>query len=903
MRKVFRGALLVAISGAMVGGFSACKDTQDDYRYEIEQEFTQKLKDTNTSLEELRDAQTAELNKAINNLLAQIDQCNCNPQDIVDLNNAVAALRETLGDSENPAEGTIADKITATNNAVSDLQTQVAEFTNNYASKEDLANYASKEDLEKYATQDQLAAYAKVEDLNNLNTQLTQLEAGISEKIQEALNAALANYATTAYVDSTATAVKDEAKANLDSVASVLRQEAKITSDKLNALVGDYEGTLGDLIDAYKAADKDLQDQIDALDKRITANTKAIEAVESKLAKLVTSVLVQGAYNRFTGAFALPTNIQSNILCAYYGQTDTDIEFPSSQTGNLVNQSGGFTSADITFLKNTGLENTLKLTNGAMIVGDEGNAGKLYITVNPTAVDFDGLSFDLVNSLDEKSGITLSSIQPSTDKLTFGYSRGASANGFYEATATLKKEDISKAKVNVNKSALVSAVKDLYQNKTAANFTNIASTLYNQVNNVLDANAVKAAWTNEDGSANSVYSQYGIAAFAFKPLSFAFDPSFSYTIPNIDFNLPSLDDIKFDFDLGDLDLNLDFDLTFDLNFNLDDFNISVGEISLGEITLDGVNPTVEVTFEYDYPIFEETTIGSGENATTILTVAKDENGNDRSEVHTGSATVSLEDFMADLSDSMSKSINDQISKALSDMIDDLNSSLKEQIKTQLLDQISSTLNNEISSKLNEQINNMATDLNNSINDLLGDLSSEINNQISSTLSNYQSYLDKLQSLIDRVNNVINRVNNINVGDKIHTYLQATLVYEGNSGKYARVSSMKSAPTVFKVSGGNAIILHPTSLSAEIIAPAYKKFVGVTNVFKNSDLSKSAQGGDANCLAAAKSANSAKYIDEVIDGSRYGVPFVGQAGYTYEIAYAALDFQGKVSMRKYYIRVI
>jgi hypothetical protein len=134
-------------------------------------------------------------------------------------------------------------------------------------------------------------------------------------------------------------------------------------------------------------------------------------------------------------------------------------------------------------------------------------------------------------------------------------------------------------------------------------------------------------------------------------------------------------------------------------------------------------------------------------------------------------------------------------------------------------------------------------------------------------------------------------------------LQATLVYEGNSGNYARVSSMKSAPTVFKVSGGNAIILHPTSLSAEIIAPAYKKFVGVTNVFKNSDLSKSAQGGDANCLAAAKSANSAKYIDEVIDGSRYGVPFVGQAGYTYEIAYAALDFQGKVSMRKYYIRVI
>ncbi len=899
MRKVFRGALIVAISGAMVGGFSACKDTQDDYRYEIEQEFTQKLKDTNTSLEDLRNAQTAALNEAINNLLAQIDQCNCNPQDIVDLNNAIEALKKTLGDTDGLGDGaTIADKVTATNNAVTDLQKEVAEFSNNYASKSDLANYASKEDLEKYATQDQLAAYAKVEDLNNLNKKLTELEAGISETIQEALNTALANYATTAYVDSTATAVKDEAKANLDSVASVLRQEAKITSDKLNALVGDYEGTLGDLIDAYKAADKDLQDQIDALDKRITANTKAIEAVESKLAKLVTSVLVQGAYNRFTGAFALPVNIQSNILCAYYGQTDTDIEFPSSQTGNLVNQSGGFTSADITFLKNTGLENTLKLTNGATIIGDEGNAGKLYITVNPTAVDFDGLSFDLVNSLDEKSGITLSSIQPSTDKLTFGYSRGASANGFYEATATLKKEDISKAKINVNKSALVSAVKDLYQNKTAANFSNIASTLYSQVNSVLDANAVKAAWTNEDGSANSVYSQYGIAAFAFKPLSFAFDPSFSYTIPNyFDFNLPSLDDIKFDFDLGDLDLNLDFDISFDLNFDLDDFKIEIGKIELGSIDLSGVNPTVEVSFSYDYPKFEKDPV-SGE-----YVIVQDENGEMVMEDKEGHTTVDLTNFMSDLSKEMGDAINDQINTAISSMIADLNTSLKEQIKTQLLDQLSEKLNEQIASSINEQINNMATDLNNSINDLLGDLSSEINNQISSTLSNYQSYLDKLQSLIDRVNRVINRVNNINVGDKIHQYLQATLVYEGNSGNYARVSSMKSAPTVFKVSGGNAIILHPTSLSAEIIAPAYKKFVGVTNVFKNSDLSKSAQGGDANCLAAAKSANSAKYIDEVIDGSRYGVPFVGQAGYTYEIAYAALDFQGKVSMRKYYIRVI
>ena len=33
----------------------------------------------------------------------------------------------------------------------------------------------------------------------------------------------------------------------------------------------------------------------------------------------------------------------------------------------------------------------------------EGNAGKVYLTVNPSATDFTGAQFSLVNSLDEES--------------------------------------------------------------------------------------------------------------------------------------------------------------------------------------------------------------------------------------------------------------------------------------------------------------------------------------------------------------------------------------------------------------------------------------------------------------------------------------------------------------------
>jgi hypothetical protein len=909
MRKVFRGALVVAISGAMLGGFSACKDTQDDLLYETQLEFTQKLKDQNTALDELRESQAAALAEAINNLKKEINSCNCNPQDLVDLRNAISALESKLDDKT----GTLGSQITNINTEVTNLQQALADLTNslaNYATKDDLNNYATKDDLNNYASKADLQD--AVDTLNKLNQDFTALQAGLSQQIQDAINDALTNYATVAQLEDSIQSVRDEAKENLDNAVAILNEEnQKVakklddlieeynkTANKLDTFLGDYTGTLGDLISAYEAADKELQDQIDALSTRVEANEKAIEAVKKQLAKLVTSVIVQGTYNPLIGSFTLPANVQSNVLCAFYGETDNDIEFPSTLTGNLVDQAARLSAGDIKLLEETGLDSKLQIINGTKLLGGEGNAGKIYVTVNPTAVDFEGLSFDLVNSLDEKAGITLSSLTPSKDKLTFGYSRGEAANGFYEAKATLKEADINKAKLSFNKSALVAAVKDLYQNKTAAKLTTVVGALYDAVNDNLDRNAVKASWTNE-GTANSVYSQYGVAAFAIKPLSYAFDPSVSYTIPNISLNIPSLDDFKFEFNLGELNLDFNFDLSFDLNFDLNDFEITIGEIELGSIDLSGVNPTVEVKFEYDYPVFEEKTI-AGE---TILVVAKDENDKDKTEVHEGTATVSLDNFMSDLSKEMSSAINEQINTAIQSMTADLSSSIKKQIKEQILDQLSTKLNEQIAGQINEKINNMATDLNSQVNDLMSDLAGQINDKIGSTLDSAQSYLDKLQNLIDRLNSYINRINNLSVGDKIHAYLQPTLVYQTNSSYFSQVSTSANNPTVFKVAGGNAIILHPTSYSAELVAPAFKKFVGVTNVYSNDNATVTAQKGDSKCLAAARTANSQKYINEVFDGGRYGVPFVGQAGYTYEIVYAALDYQGKVALRKYYIKVI
>ena len=67
---------------------------------------------------------------------------------------------------------------------------------------------------------------------------------------------------------------------------------------------------------------------------------------------------------------------------------------------------------------------------------------------------------------------------------------------------------------------------------------------------------------------------------------------------------------------------------------------------------------------------------------------------------------------------------------------------------------------------------------------------------------------------------------------------------------------------------------------------------------------SAQKGDADCKAKLTAVNGQDGVNEVIDGTKRDVKISGlQAGYTYEIAYSALDFAGQIATRKYYVTVV
>jgi hypothetical protein len=138
------------------------------------------------------------------------------------------------------------------------------------------------------------------------------------------------------------------------------------------------------------------------------------------------------------------------------------------------------------------------------------SAGKVYVTVNPSNVNFEGQTLPIVNSIEEESGIKLSPLKYSDKKLTFG-TRSA-VNGLYEAEATLAAEDIEKVKMtfDLNVGELKETVKDVINPLDGVNVSQVANTMFDvmsQFNQRLDANALKASWTDTLGVSRNTYSQ------------------------------------------------------------------------------------------------------------------------------------------------------------------------------------------------------------------------------------------------------------------------------------------------------------------------------------------------------------------------------------------------------------
>lgn len=839
-------------------------------------------------------------------------------EDAIEANKAV--LEKAIADNKAELEKMINDGITDLEKRVAANETAIATINSELADlKEKVAGI---EELLNETVKDVIKAYNLAKDDS---IRIDALESAYSElKDKHSKD----NEALTARIDSICkelTIVKDSVNLAFELAKENLEKANKYTDERIqiaaDALRGDIKATKEELEKAYKEADDKLQEQIDALKKDLADVTKRVEDNEKKINELtgkvdkideslkqfITGIILQGTENPVFGSFSFPANIQTNILMAYYGYAGSyGIKFPGDRPRYYVRESEALSEKDIEML---GVKPVEFAQDGEAIVS---GAGKVYVTVNPSNVNFEGQTLPIVNSLDEESGIKLSSLKYSDKKLTFGATRAA-VNGFYEAEATLAAEDINKVKMtfDFNKDEIKETVKDIINPLDGINLTQVANTVYDvmsQFNQELDANALKASWTDSMGVSRNIYSQYNLATTAIKPLSYAFMKDANFTsfpgfdkMRNVAGKLMDKVADQFKVVIGNMP-DFNFDVEHIKRIQFDKININTEDVDLNLVVTykDTIRTSVEISIDTLVKIDIEQLVNVPEQQIPVEVPVsgevKDKDGNTVGTFEQNvkdTITVPSQDILVCIEKDVpfkwsgkvpvEVPVNIEVPVDLSEFQKILNEI------DGLEDEVNDLLNGQ-QDKVNEII-----DMVNSYLDQLGDLNDFTDKftEIGSRLDEEKDKIkDKIIGYLDKIEDkLLTAVNSVNKA------VQPMMLVNTTSG-FNVLSQTIYNPTVLSAANVQFI---PTSYTAEIIAPAYKKLVGVTNVY-SMDRSKNAQNGDADCLSALNEANAKEGVAEILNGDTQIVDFAAKKGYIYEVTYTSVDFSGLIAAKKFYVTV-
>lgn len=831
-KKIINVFLMALLAMVTVGTVVSCKDYEEDNYSDLNGKITVGLQEQVDALEKVKQELQTELDNLKNDyqegdaaLDARIVYLE---QTIITINNSITEIKETLG-SHTTSINTMWETLYKTEGVVETLNDLVGRVS------------ANEESIQ--ALKDILAGY----DVEGWNDAISDATAALT---QAGINAAaieeLKNkFAAGSDYDEALEAIKDALKQGDDTWIS-LDQFVKNKLDEYNVVdEAALNEALADMEAKYQTELNDFRDSINDVTAKLEAQTadlyNKLGLVSNSLNKYVSSVLIQGTDNPVFGSFAFPANIRSNVLAAYYGDVK-DLKFPTNEPYNYVDAQNALTAKDLEMMG--AAASNQYFYNGRVVSGMQadgtvaaGNAGTLYLTVNPNTVNAEGTTAVLVNSQDVPSGVLLSPLKRSDKVLNFGstYTRAAN-NGFYEAAATVAPDAVDGVSPRISYDdlkGLKDEIKDAVnaiRNKGNVDITGLIYSVYSISSNILDAQAAKFSWLDdslylaEDGKSylvkqieRSTYSYYELAATAVHPLSFAFAKDVHYDeFPGIN----KVEDI-----IGGI-----FDKIEDAmpNIDVDDLNIEikVKDFNFSSTTIKPITAVVEVVVD-------------GETYTDTIDITKEVQG-------------ALDDALAGAAG--------DVDKYMKDMVADLNKQIG-------------------------QINDII--------DQLRDIN-EIGNKLDEVEDKIYDYLSKGENLL------LKFVNNANE-------LLQPMMLAKTADSYVVLSRSASAPTKFSASSmtSDGIILRPTTYSAEVLAPAFKKFVGVANVYKDG---KSAQGGDANCQAALKAANSSSEgFCTVQEGdwnkAQFKVSSQYKKGYVYEIVYTAADYSGKIVVKRFYIELV
>ncbi len=821
---------------------------------------------------------------------------------------AISSCNDYVADVNAALKGEIADLNIDLNADLSDLQTKLNLAIQNGDDNEARIQLleTAKTDIETalansntsiadlYAKYNALTSAVAAIGTDSIDALRTEINTKFAEALDSAAVAKTLAYRNQQTLDALSLQTANIQNSVTDALAKLAAQESKITDT--NARIDSVAGKLSEAetkITSLEDADKLLKAEIDTLKANVDSLKTALAELEERVTKIenqlstrISSVVINGARTPMFGYFNLPVGIRSNMLAAYYGTAGVEgspkpINFPSTSSYNtIVGEPFSALPSGVT---------VKTWESGDVIVGEEGNAGQLYVTLNPADVYTDNVLVSLKNSIGEDAKITLSALEPSTDKLTFGYLRAAE-NGFYKMQATLDAADVEQAKIRVELQDfkdIINEVRNL--GNGSISLTNIINSTYNILTDIADAYAVEAIYFDDQeaghvaADGHRVYSDYALAAFAVKPLS--------YNWINKDLGVSSMPGIARVSSLVNKLCNKI------VSVNIPDFNLSGLKTTLTGLSFAGsipdsikfnvsanVNVTVNVPISLDVPIPSgASTTHVSKTVPTSITIpaiyAAD--GTELAAAQTIAVNVPIDlDVVINPQDVMGSTIH--VDKTVSVPL------------TVPINMPVAIASSDVLGGLGTTLDNMDT-LMGQINAMIDDVSSTISN-LETQKNNIASNLEtKLNSYLDKINNKFCSLVNSLPGK-----LQPIMTVCTDNG-FQLLSSIKTAPTTVK---GTDISLFPTSLTAEFLAPAALKYVVVTDAYNTT--TGAALASEAERVNAANEALNTVFdgAPHTAEGEANTVAINGlQSGNTYEITYSAMDFFGYVVNTKYYISVI
>lgn len=594
-----------------------------------------------------------------------------------------------------------------------------------------------------------------------------------------------------------ASAITARIKANMD----VIKDSLYADKDRFDAAI---QGSL-----AYK----NLYGKVDSIDGRLHAIEK-LRVQDSTAAKNITDALnhrldsVSGSLDKALNALVeqkldgITVNATENPVTGYWNASflGLNLKLASSFYGVAAegtHEWGGVIEPD-------------------SVLGKGGNAGYLYVSLNPTEIDPALVKVELVNSQGEPAkGFELGAIKNTDKVLTFG-TKAASANGFYQVP--VKATDPQNDGVEFDKGALAAAAKNVLNElrnpkENDLDLSKIASALYKNIP-VLTAYGVKAEYYLYNPNTETLelkktvkhaVSDYDIAAFAVKPVSYNFlkdnatlDKLSGWAVEN--FRLPSLS--------SKLNKVIDAIKVEKMTVN----NSTVNVVSILAAT------DVKVEVKDGYLVFTNTT-----NNTEVGNIKLDapttvEPVGNPITVNTGH-TQQVYQITSKI---------DPITKVLDEVVDNVNSQLQ-----------------------------------------------PIKDVLSKTGSKWENVIAKVNPLLQKVSSKIGSVNK---------FLQPTILYVDKNGNPNTLSTIGGRLSTRFV-GTGATTLYPTSWTAELLAPAYKKSISV--------LEKGATVILTNGESAA----------EPFDGSINKVIFNAEKAGPYTIVYKAIDYSGVEVEKTFKVNVV